>query len=312
MPRLYQYSEYDLNYKPIGAAKIACIVISLMLTTSLLTALTSNFGIDLFGWKVLRADSARYENAALKSDLVAVNRKLEHDESFMNVFGVDGNELREAVGLPPVPPGERKVAIGGVKMNRDYSLPPGENRLVADAAGEMSKLYRQAKLEKQSLSSIRARQKLNRVLFRHIPAIEPIRDGIITSPFGMRFHPILHVMMMHQGIDIGCEVGSHVHATGDGVVSYAGREGGYGNVVEIDNGFGYATLFAHLSKFLVKVGEKVKRGQVIGLSGDTGLSTGPHLHYGVMKNGVFVNPQLYYFAGREFSSRKLYSELTAK
>ena len=154
--------------------------------------------------------------------------------------------------------------------------------------------------------------KTNQRLFRHIPAIEPIRGGIISDGFGMRFHPILRMMLMHEGIDIEAPVGTPVHVTGNGVVTYVGRRGGYGNVVEVDNGFGYSTLYAHLSHFLVKEGQKVKRGEVIALSGDTGLSTGPHLHYGVMKDGVFVNPADYFFKGHQYESNKLYNVLARK
>ncbi len=312
MLKFYLYSNRDLKYKPLHASRLAGIVVSLILTSSVLTALASDNGMDLFGWKIFRVDKMEHERSVLKSRLAAVNLKLNGYETNMDKLAKLDNGIRVAVDLRPIPAGERKVAVGGVAIDRDYGLPQNEDTLIAGAVDKMGIVDREARLEEQSLKAIRAKQKTDLVLFRHIPAIEPIRGGIITSPFGIRFHPILHVMLMHQGIDIGCDVGSHVHATGDGVVTYVGREGGYGNAIEIDNGFGYTTLFAHLSKFLVRVGEKVKRGQVIGLSGDTGLSTGPHLHYGVMKNGVFVNPESYFFFGREYETNRLYGPVASK
>lgn len=131
----------------------------------------------------------------------------------------------------------------------------------------------------------------------HIPAIKPVK-GYISSGFGMRFHPILHVMRFHAGLDIAAMVGTKVYATADGIVKRASRDGTYGNLIIIDNGYGYETYYAHLSAYAkgIKPGVKVKRGEVIGLVGQTGLTTGPHLHYEVHKNGKPVNPLGYFYA----------------
>ena len=115
--------------------------------------------------------------------------------------------------------------------------------------------------------------------------------GHITSTFGLRMHPILHMLRMHKGIDIGAPWGTPVHAAMDGVVQFAGRSAGYGNFIKLASGGNIATGYGHLSRILVRNGEHVSRGQLIGAVGSTGLSTGPHLHWEVWKNGVSVNPR---------------------
>ena len=133
-----------------------------------------------------------------------------------------------------------------------------------------------------------------------MPAIMPIRKGDcnIVSGFGMRYHPILHYRRMHTGIDLTAQQGTAVYATADGVVVMAGRGddlGGYGITVVIDHGFGYQTLYGHLSGVTVRRGQKVKRGEQVGKVGHTGLAQGNHLHYEVIQNGTKVNPVLFFF-----------------
>ncbi len=118
----------------------------------------------------------------------------------------------------------------------------------------------------------------------------------IPHSFGMRLHPVLRIMRDHPGLDIANDVNTPVYASGDGVVRYSGRTGGgYGIMVELDHGFGYTSAYAHLSRALVREGQKVKRGQLIGRSGRIGLVSGPHLHYEVRLNGIRQNPLDYFF-----------------
>lgn len=131
----------------------------------------------------------------------------------------------------------------------------------------------------------------------HTPSILPlhINDYTVSSGFGYRIHPILDIPKFHAGLDMPASVGTKVYATADGVVSYSGEKSGYGNCVDINHGFNYLTRYAHLSKVLVPNGKKVKRGQLIGLVGSTGLSTGPHLHYEVRFKDEPQNPVEYFF-----------------
>jgi murein DD-endopeptidase MepM/ murein hydrolase activator NlpD len=123
----------------------------------------------------------------------------------------------------------------------------------------------------------------------HTPSIWPIRSRII-SPFGTRFHPVWGDYRQHTGVDLKAASGTKVHAAADGVVIFNGRQYGYGKLIQIDHGYGYQTYYAHNSRLLIPTGKKVKKGQVIAISGNTGITTGPHLHYEVRVNGIPVNP----------------------
>lgn len=144
---------------------------------------------------------------------------------------------------------------------------------------------------------------IHQEMLLHIPAIQPIQNDDLSrtgSGWGYRIHPIYNTRKFHYGIDFVARTGTSVYATGDGrimhvISSKSKASKGYGNLIIIDHGFGYKTLYAHLNNFKVKVGDYVTRGQTIGEVGSTGLSTGPHLHYEVIKNGAKVNPIRYFF-----------------
>jgi len=130
--------------------------------------------------------------------------------------------------------------------------------------------------------------------FSSIPNIKPI-TGAISSAFGDRIHPIYNVTLFHSGIDISASEGTRIQTTGDGIVAFSGYDKGYGQKITINHGYGYKTIYAHLSKSLVRQGQKVTRGDIIALSGNTGVSTGPHLHYEIQKDNIKVNPTAYFF-----------------
>jgi murein DD-endopeptidase MepM/ murein hydrolase activator NlpD len=312
MPILYRFSKSHMIYEPVRWSRVALVTFSVLFLSSAATMIGGYFGFDPLGLQALRADSISKENRVLKAQLNSLNNRLNRFVMAMDALGNSDDQLRTSVNLPRLPADVKEASVGGVEENKDFGVSAGANRLIAEATGTLEKLDRQAKLQEESYSDILSKYRRNQELFRHLPAIDPIRAGILTDGFGMRFHPILHVMLMHEGIDIEAQVGTPVHATGDGVVAYTGRRGGYGNVVEVNNGFGYSTLFGHLSKFLVKVGQKIKRGQVIALSGDTGLSTGPHLHYEVRKNGVHLDPTSYFFNGQQYNTTNVYQLLAKK
>lgn len=200
----------------------------------------------------------------------------------------------------PVSDAERRSGIGGVER---YAALDGydNSELIKLTTRRVDDLTKRLYVESKSLDEIYAiaRQKTERMA--SMPAILPIEKNKckIVSGFGYRFHPILKYRRLHTGIDLTASTGTPIYATGDGVVRVAGRnpEGysGYGVVVEIDHGFGFRTLYAHMSTTMVKSGQKVKRGEQIGTVGSSGMSTGAHLHYEVILNGKKVDPVFYFF-----------------
>jgi murein DD-endopeptidase MepM/ murein hydrolase activator NlpD len=145
---------------------------------------------------------------------------------------------------------------------------------------------------------------------KHIPAIKPT-DGIILSGFGMRFHPVLQYERQHDGLDFRANVGSHIFATGEGVVKYAALRGTFGRLLVIDHGYGYESYYAHLSSFAkgIKPGTKVKRGDLVAFSGQTGMVDGPHLHYEVHKNNKPIDPLNYLFADTTPEEYMMYKDI---
>ena len=163
----------------------------------------------------------------------------------------------------------------------------------------MDKLYRRLYIQSKSYDEVFELVKKKAELLASIPAIQPVtKSGIarLASGFGYRIHPIYKTHMMHEGIDFTSPIGTEIYSTGNGIVAkveYNGR--GYGNHIIINHGYGYSTLYGHMSKFAVRPGQKIKRGDIIGYVGNTGSSTGPHVHYEVIKNGKKINPINFFF-----------------
>lgn len=189
-------------------------IVLVVMASSVVTMFCGYFGMDLFGLKSLRADSMSRENMVLKAQLSSLNRKLDEFQLVMKGLGNSDDQLRTSVNLPPIPNDMRKVAVGGVEVNRDYGVSADANGLIANATNTLEVLSREANLQGQSYTSILNKYQSNRTLFEHIPAINPIRGGVITDGFGMRFHPILKIRIMHEGIDLVADYGTPIYAPG--------------------------------------------------------------------------------------------------
>lgn len=179
-------------------------------------------------------------------------------------------------------------AIGGAEK----TVPPG-HALPFDLAVSMDRLATRFDSQQTKLGALQSLLTDRAVTASLVPSGMPVADGYITSPYGERIDPFTGHMSFHPGLDIGVPMGSRVHAVAAGVVTYAGRRTGYGEVVEIDHGDGYMTRYAHNSKLLAHVGEFVHAGEVISDAGSTGRSTGPHVHFEVWHDGRLVNPIAY-------------------
>ena len=191
---------------------------------------------------------------------------------------------------------EKNWGVGGpygLRTNSfSTSMSRGAVNMVDRLSNGLAHLGRQAKIQSISFQELNNFFKNQKSFLQSTPSIWPTR-GWVTSGFGYRKSPFTGLQEKHEGWDIGARSGSPVRATADGVISVAGRERGYGKLIEIDHGYGVVTRYGHNSRNMVKVGKKVKRGQIIALVGSTGRSTGPHLHYEVLVNGVPTNPKNY-------------------
>mgnify|MGYP001041145541 CR=1 FL=1 len=241
----------------------------------------------------------------------AMKRELEHTKLQYNVLNKkmtqaqkvlaevenrDNNIYRVYFETNPIPEEQRKAGFGGI--NRYKDLEGYDNsQLIIETNKRLDVLLKQIVVQSKSLDEIAKLAEEKEKLLTAIPAIQPVKNENLkrmASGYGYRMHPILKYRKMHNGMDFTAKTGTNVYATGDAVVKKASRSTGFGNLIILDHGFGYETYYAHLSKFKVKKGDKIKRGEIIGEVGSTGLSTAPHLHYEVHKSGKVVNPINFY------------------
>lgn len=212
----------------------------------------------------------------------------------------DDNIYRTVLGSEPIDKSIREAGVGGADRYADIRAKHIEHDDVIIALNEtVDKLRRKVYIESKSHDEIISLAENKEKLFAAIPAIQPLAKKetvVLASGYGIRIHPIYKVRKMHPGIDFAAPIGTPIYATADGTIENVEISfTGYGKKVEIDHGFGYRTRYAHMHMFVVRNGQKVKRGDLIGYVGDTGLSTAPHLHYEVFINGAQVNPIHYFF-----------------
>ena len=210
----------------------------------------------------------------------------------------DDNIYRVIFETEPIPSSIRSAGFGGV--NRYENLQGFKNSdLVVQTAKRLDKLTREVYVQSKSYDELIEMAENQEEMVASIPAIMPISNKDLTrtaSGWGYRIHPIYKIRKFHEGMDFTASTGTEIYATGDGVVELVETSyRGYGKRIIINHGYGYRTLYAHLSGFNVRQGQKVKRGEVIGFVGSTGMSTAPHLHYEVHKDDKKVNPIHYYF-----------------
>jgi len=237
------------------------------------------------------------ENSVLKAKYHQIATKINDLSNELEILNANDEGLRLSVNLDPLSHEERNFGIGG---NSFEEIEPTSTSDISDLVNEvdykLELLKSKVVFTKNNYSKIENSLKNHLKLYKAIPAIMPT-DGPIGDRFGMRLHPILKIRRMHPGVDILVNSGENIYAPGDGKIIKVGHRGGYGLTIEIDHGFGYTSLYAHLSKVKAKKGKFVKRGELIGLSGRSGsLATGPHLHYEIKHNGVLLNPKNFIFS----------------
>lgn len=244
------------------------------------------------------AEDLREENARLQTQYEVLSQRLDEAMEVMeDIRQRDDNLYRVMFMADPVSDDVRNATYAGT--NRYKELEDLDNAaLVTATTQKLDMLARKLYIQSKSFDEVVDFYKNHEDMLRHLPAIQPVSNKDLkrtASGFGYRIHPIYQTRIFHDGMDFSCDIGTPVYATADGVVKNARWERGYGYIVTIDHGYGYETRYAHLKSFNVKRGQKVVRGETIALSGNTGRSSGPHVHYEVLQRGRPVNPANYYF-----------------
>lgn len=244
------------------------------------------------------ASDLRAENTHLLAQYRTLEERLDESLEVMeDIRQRDDNLYRVMFMAEPVSKDVRNATYMGT--NRYEELEALENaELVIATTQKMDMLARQLYMQSQSFDEVVEYYKNHEDMLSHLPAIQPVANKDLkrmASGYGYRIHPIYQTRIFHEGMDFSCDIGTPVYATADGVIKKARWESGYGYLITIDHGYGYETRYAHLKSFNVKAGQKVVRGEVIALSGNSGRSSGPHVHYEVLQKGRPVNPANYYF-----------------
>jgi len=268
----------------------------------IIAALVFSLGISTVYYKFFDSPKEKIlksELSEMKDQYYLLNQEVDRLSSVLDGLHYrDGNVYRVMFDADPISDDEWQAGSGGV--NKFRNLEKFDNGdLIKDLATKVDKLKKQMVIQSKSYDQIADLIKNQQKMLSSIPSIQPIPNKNLermASGYGWRVDPIYKIQEFHKGMDFTCPIGTQVHVTGDGVVETVDfNYGGYGNEIVVNHGFGYRTRYAHLSKFNVRPGQKLKRGDVIAFSGNTGKSTGPHLHYEVLKNGEVLNPVYFYY-----------------
>ena len=238
------------------------------------------------------------EKEAMQSQMETLNRQVDQMQIVMtDLQQRDDNLYRVLFGAEPIPLNIRQGTRRKISYYEEIAQMTN-SQLSADLSLKVDVLEKELYVQAKSYDEVLELAKTQEIRMENIPAIQPVLNKDlkrVASGYGVRIDPVYHVRKFHQGMDFTAPTGTEVFATGNAKVSFVGWKQGYGNTVILDHGFGYQTLYAHLFKALVRKGQKVRRSDIIALVGNTGKSTGPHLHYEVRLHGKPVDPRNYYF-----------------
>ena len=234
----------------------------------------------------------RHTNAEWNTRIDQMSQQLDHCDMLLTMLEErDDRVYRSVYGMDEIPQAVRRAGLGGEKRYADLS-----GTTVLGIVRRLDQMEKRVFIQSKSFDDVSTLQRSAGDLASHIPALSPMDPSTyrLSSAYGYRIHPVLGYRKLHTGMDFACPPGNPIYVSGDGtVVKVAHERGGYGNHVEVDHGFGYKTRYAHMSRIDVKLGQRVTRGDCLGLSGRSGLVSGPHLHYEVMYRKDYVNPALY-------------------
>ncbi|MBK8290925.1 MAG: M23 family metallopeptidase [Flammeovirgaceae bacterium] len=286
----YTYNEETCRYEPVVISpKVAGRKLLLFLGISFLIGVA---GLIYFNSRYPLIDETLQasKNDKLKTEWKVLYKQLERTSSQLSTLEQnDDNNYRVILDLEPLAESQREAGVGG-REKESESIP---YPLIRTAYERAEKIKNRLDIEAQSLQQLMNELTNKEKMWASRPAIQPVSNKDLThlhTIFGLRLHPLLGYVRPHNGLDFTAPAGSPVYATGDGRVEYAQFSTSYGNVVYIDHGYQFETRYAHLTKFIVTKGQRVKRGQVIGYVGNTGLSVSAHLHYEVLYKNNPINP----------------------
>jgi murein DD-endopeptidase MepM/ murein hydrolase activator NlpD len=295
----YTYDSKTLSYKKIDRNwKVRLKEAGIFAIVSMAFGLVFYMAADLwFESPKERRMKRELDNMVIQYDLM--NGKLDQLANVLSDIEKRDDEIyRTIFEAGPIPNEVRTAGFGGA--NRYKNLEGFNNSdLLIDTRKKLDQIANRAYVQTKSFDDVVEMARDKEQMLASIPAIQPVANKDLkkmASGYGYRIHPIYKVRKLHTGTDFSAPTGTPIYATGDGKVStYKRSRAGYGNHIVIDHGYGYQTLYAHMSKVDVKRGQKVKRGDVIGYIGSSGRSTAPHLHYEVIKDGRKINPINYFF-----------------
>ncbi|MDE0772126.1 MAG: M23 family metallopeptidase [Salibacteraceae bacterium] len=295
----YKYNTKTLSYEQIELTAKDRLFKLVTYTLSGIVFATLFLIVTFFFFDTPEERQLKRENEKLVHEYELLNNKLENVSKVLsNIQERDDNIYRVILEAEPIADNLRKSGIGGV--NR-YAQLEGYNNssILIKTAKKLDELTKQIYIQSKSFDEVLEMASKKEQMLASIPSIMPLKSEDlkrISSGFGIRMHPILKIRKMHEGQDFTAPTGTQIFATGSGTVSKVEkRRFGFGFHVIVDHGYGYKTIYAHMSRINIRKGQKVNRGDVLGLVGSTGSSTAPHLHYEVLKNGVKIDPVNYYY-----------------
>lgn len=300
MPKVkYHFNTHTLRYDRVvvGWRKRLLRIFGWFATAVVFGALIMVFAYNFFDSPKEKRLKRQLEESTYQLELLK-QRTDQISAVLSDIQERDNTIYRVIFEAEPIPESVRGAGYGGIDKYRslqDYYEP----ELITDVTKRVDKLSKQLYVQSKSYDEVWELVKNKTTMMASIPAIQPIANRDLTrvaSGYGWRIHPIYKTQKLHTGMDFTAPVGTEIYATGNGVVNKIEMDGrGYGNNVTINHGFGYETLYGHMSKITVRSGQKVKRGDLIGYVGNSGSSTGPHLHYEVRKNSNPINPVNFYY-----------------
>lgn len=295
----YKFNTKSLTYEKVTVPirKRVFQVLSYLATGLVFATITIIFAYNYFDSPKEKQLQREIAELTLQFELLN-NRMGLVTEVLDDIQERDNNVYRTIFEAEPIPESIRKAGFGGVDRYRELQ---GFNNsdLMIETSKRLDRISKQLYIQSKSFDEVVKLVKGKTKLLSSIPAIQPISNKDLRHQpggFGWRTHPIYKTPEFHPGMDFAAPTGTEIYATGDGIIKRADNTAqGYGNHVVIDHSYGYETLYGHMNKFIVKVGQQVKRGQLIGYVGSTGLSTAPHVHYEVHKHGETINPINFYY-----------------